>query len=185
MERYIWIHGHSYQSPRGKPWLEEVELQDAAHPFHDWNARITAERYAPNPASRILNSENRIADLINSAPRTRSNLELTKRLISLMMVDKEVGKMKAERRVKAKKVTFSLEAPEAAHVYLAGDFNGWNTASHPLKKDKTGVWKVSVNLVPGIYEYLFFVEGGWQGDPQATECVANPFGAYNCVRRVG
>ena len=92
--------------------------------------------------------------------------------------------MKTDKGIKAKKVTFSLDAPKAGRVHLAGDFNGWNTASHPLKKDKTGVWKISVNLLPGIYEYLFFVEGVWQGDPQATECVANPFGAHNCVRRV-
>ncbi len=91
--------------------------------------------------------------------------------------------MKTEKG-KPKKVVFSLEAPGASHVYLAGDFNGWNTATHPMKKEKTGVWKTSVNLTPGIYEYLFFVEGAWQRDPQANECVANPFGTHNCVKRV-
>ncbi|MFW5791183.1 MAG: hypothetical protein ACOCVU_00840 [Desulfohalobiaceae bacterium] len=66
MKRYICIHGHFYQPPRENPWLEEVELQDSAHPFHDWNARITAECYAPNAASRILDGENRILDIINN-----------------------------------------------------------------------------------------------------------------------
>jgi alpha-amylase/alpha-mannosidase (GH57 family) len=54
MERYICIHGHFYQPPRENAWLEYVELQDSAYPFHDWNERITAECYAPNGMSRIL-----------------------------------------------------------------------------------------------------------------------------------
>jgi hypothetical protein len=47
MTRYVCVHGHFYQPPREHPWLEEVEQQDAAYPFHDWNERITAECYAP------------------------------------------------------------------------------------------------------------------------------------------
>jgi alpha-amylase/alpha-mannosidase (GH57 family) len=66
MERYICIHGHFYQPPRENPWLEGVELQDSAYPYHDWNERITAECYAPNRASRILDSEKRIADIVNN-----------------------------------------------------------------------------------------------------------------------
>lgn len=65
MDRYICIHGHFYQPPRENPWVEEIEFQDSAYPYHDWNERITAECYAPNAASRILDSENRIIDIIN------------------------------------------------------------------------------------------------------------------------
>ena len=53
-ERYICIHGHFYQPPRENPWLETVETEDSAAPYHDWNERITAECYAPNGASRIV-----------------------------------------------------------------------------------------------------------------------------------
>jgi len=66
MSRYICIHGHFYQPPRENPWLEEVEIQDSAYPFHDWNERINAECYGPNTASRILDSEKRIIDIVNN-----------------------------------------------------------------------------------------------------------------------
>lgn len=64
MNRYICIHGHFYQPPRENPWLEAVELQDSAFPYHDWNERITAECYAPNAAARILDHQGNIRDII-------------------------------------------------------------------------------------------------------------------------
>ncbi len=64
--RYLCIHGHFYQPPRENPWLEAIELQDSAYPYHDWNERITAECYAPNGCSRILDSENRIVKIHNN-----------------------------------------------------------------------------------------------------------------------
>ncbi len=66
MNKYICIHGHFYQPPRENPWLEEIEFQDSAYPYHDWNERITAECYAPNTASRILDTENRIIGITNT-----------------------------------------------------------------------------------------------------------------------
>ncbi len=66
MARYICIHGHFYQPPRENAWLEHVELQDSAYPFHDWNERVTAECYAPNTASRILDSESYIVRITNN-----------------------------------------------------------------------------------------------------------------------
>ena len=66
MDKYICIHGHFYQPPRENPWLEEVEFQDSAYPYHDWNERITAECYAPNAASRILGTEKKIIEITNT-----------------------------------------------------------------------------------------------------------------------
>jgi alpha-amylase/alpha-mannosidase (GH57 family) len=66
MNRYLCIHGHFYQPPRENPWLEAVEVQDSAYPYHDWNERITAECYAPNAASRILDSNHRIERIVNN-----------------------------------------------------------------------------------------------------------------------
>jgi len=73
MERYICIHGHFYQPPRENPWLEAIELQDSAYPYHDWNDRITAECYAPNSVARIVDSSNRIIKLINNYARISFN----------------------------------------------------------------------------------------------------------------
>ena len=73
MNRYICIHCHFYQPPRENPWLEQIELQDSAYPYHDWNERITAECYSPNTASRILDSERRIIDIVNNYTRISFN----------------------------------------------------------------------------------------------------------------
>lgn len=73
MERFICIHGHFYQPPRENPWLEAVEIQDSAHPYHDWNERVTAECYAPNSASRILDSDGRITDIVSNYAKISFN----------------------------------------------------------------------------------------------------------------
>jgi alpha-amylase/alpha-mannosidase (GH57 family) len=73
LDRYICIHGHFYQPPRENPWLEAIELQDSAYPYHDWNARINAECYAPNSASRILDDQGRIANIVNNYARISYN----------------------------------------------------------------------------------------------------------------
>ena len=71
---YVCIHGHFYQPPRESPWLEAVELQDSAYPYHDWNERINAECYAPNSAARILNAEGRIIRILNNYERISFNV---------------------------------------------------------------------------------------------------------------
>jgi len=64
--RFVAVHGHFYQPPRENPWLEAVEVQDSAAPWHDWNERITAECYAPNTAARRVDEANRILDVVNN-----------------------------------------------------------------------------------------------------------------------
>jgi len=64
--RFICIHGHFYQPPRENPWLETVETQDSASPYHDWNERVTAECYGPNASSRILDAHERIVKIVNN-----------------------------------------------------------------------------------------------------------------------
>ncbi len=72
-ERFVCVHGHFYQPPRENPWLETVEVQNSASPFHDWNERITAECYAPNGASRITNKQGQITRIVNNYARMSYN----------------------------------------------------------------------------------------------------------------
>lgn len=69
MSRFVCIHGHFYQPPRENPWLDYVQTQPSARPYHDWNARITAECYQPNATSRILDEKGRIAAISNNYSR--------------------------------------------------------------------------------------------------------------------
>ena len=71
--RFVCVHGHFYQPPRENPWLETVEVQDSAAPYHDWNDRVTAECYAPNGASRIVDLENQIIRIVNNYARMSFN----------------------------------------------------------------------------------------------------------------
>lgn len=73
MDRYVCIHCHFYQPPRENPWLEAIELQDTAYPFHDWNERITAECYGPNAFSRALAGDGRIEKIVNNYARISFN----------------------------------------------------------------------------------------------------------------
>src|SRR5438270_3938443 len=72
-QRYVCIHAHLYQPPRENPWLESVEAQPSAYPFHDWNERITAECYAPNGSSRIVDARGRIREIVNNYAKISFN----------------------------------------------------------------------------------------------------------------
>ncbi len=74
MTRAIVIHGHFYQPPRENPWLESVEVQDSAAPYHDWNERVTAECYAPNTAARRVDEHNRVLDIVDNFEKISFNV---------------------------------------------------------------------------------------------------------------
>ncbi len=65
-KKFVCIHGHFYQPPRENPWLEDIETQPSASPFHDWNERVNSECYAPNTAARILNNAAQIIEILNN-----------------------------------------------------------------------------------------------------------------------
>lgn len=85
MNRYVCIHGHFYQPPRENPWLEEIEVQDSANPFRDWNERITAECYNPNTAARILTNNMTVTDIVNNYTKISFNFGPT--LLSWMAAE--------------------------------------------------------------------------------------------------
>ncbi len=73
VENYICIHAHFYQPPRENPWLETIEYQESASPYHDWNQRIAAECYQPNSGARVLDKDGRIERIINNYSRISFN----------------------------------------------------------------------------------------------------------------
>lgn len=95
-EIFLAIHGHFYQPPRENPWLESIELQDSASPFHDWNERINSECYNPNSVSKIVDSRNRILDVVNNYEHISFNFGPT--LLSWM---EEYAPLAYERIIKA------------------------------------------------------------------------------------
>jgi len=97
---------------------------------------------------------------------------------------RRAGTSKAKTRILIKKVEFVFLASEAQEVYLTGGFNNWDINANPMKKDKKGLWKTTVSLKPGRYEYRFLVDGNWANDPSCAGCVPNEFGSMNCVRIV-
>ena len=82
------------------------------------------------------------------------------------------------------KITFAYFAPEAGSVLVAGDFTKWEASPITLVKEKTGVWKTTVALKPGKYQYRLLVDGQWQNDPGCPEVQPNDFGSANCVLSV-
>src|SRR5204863_5159150 len=79
---------------------------------------------------------------------------------------------------------FAFQAPTIRQVSLAGDFNNWDTKAAPMHKGPDGIWRLSVPLAPGRYEYRFYADGVWQDDPTAQQRTANALGTENCVSTV-
>lgn len=79
-------------------------------------------------------------------------------------------------------VEFSLQAPKAKAVRLAGTFNGWDPSALALRKDPRGLWKTLVPLPLGKHQYLFEVDGAWTPDPKAP--MADVDGREASVREV-
>src|SRR5579871_2265213 len=114
-ERFICVHGHFYQPPRENPWLEAIELQDSAYPFHDWNERIAAECYAPNAAARILDGTGRIIDISSNYSQMSFNFGAT--LLSWMeraQADTYAAIIEADRQSQAR---FSGHGSAIAQAY--------------------------------------------------------------------
>jgi 1,4-alpha-glucan branching enzyme len=76
---------------------------------------------------------------------------------------------------------FSFFSPGAINVYVAGEFNGWDSQLLPMKKDRDGIWRAKVKLSPGRYEYKLFADDAWVEDLPNSEAVLNPFGTKNFI----
>lgn len=102
----------------------------------------------------------------------------------LMVTRKVQGKNTKGDKNPLRKVQFEFSAPEVDEVFLAGNFNNWDTHSNLMKKDKKGMWKATISLIPGRYKYRFLADGNWQNNPSCSCCTPNEFGSMNCVKVV-
>jgi 1,4-alpha-glucan branching enzyme len=93
---------------------------------------------------------------------------------------KKGATQKKPARARAETV-FRLKSPQAAQVFVAGCFNGWDPAANPLVPDDEGTWSCSLAIEPGEHEYRFVVDGVWCDDPANTSRRLNEFGTQNCI----
>ncbi|MBL0350590.1 MAG: DUF3536 domain-containing protein [Elusimicrobia bacterium] len=150
-QRCVCVHGHFYQPPRENPWLEDIEVQDSAHPYHDWNERITRECYAPNAASRVLDAEGRLVELIDNYRRISFNFGPT--LLSWM-----------ERH--APEAYEGLRAADRASVReRSGHGNAWaqvyNHAILPLASRRDKETQVAWGIHDFVWRFGRKPEGMW------------------------
>ena len=97
------------------------------------------------------------------------------------MQPKKASKTKAAPKNAKEESTFTLHAPEATRVFVAGCFNGWSPTANPLEHDRDGTWSCAVLLEPGEYEYRFVVDDVWRDDPLNLRRRQTEFGCENCI----
>lgn len=86
-----------------------------------------------------------------------------------------------KKKAKKQRVLFSLEAADAKEVYLVGEFNDWNSGTHPMAYDGNGKWVKPLLLPEGVFEYKFLVDDEWVTDPQCEMACINCFGTRNSI----
>jgi alpha-amylase/alpha-mannosidase (GH57 family)/uncharacterized protein (UPF0216 family) len=151
MNRYICIHCHFYQPPRENPWLEEIEAQDSAYPYHDWNSRITSECYAPMTTSRILGEHGKVIDIVNLYSKISFNFGPT--LLSWMQKHKPYIYQAILDADKKSQKNFEGHGSAIAQVYnhiimpLANSRDKWTQIywgirdfEHRFKRKPEGMW---------------------------------------------
>ena len=81
-------------------------------------------------------------------------------------------------------VVLELDLPNASQVFVAGQFNEWSLTKTPLERGADGIWRATLQLKPGKYEYKFYVDGQWLEDPTNPDKVPDPYGGNNSVLTV-
>ncbi len=150
-KNFLTVHGHFYQPPRENPWLESIELQDSALPYHDWNDRISHECYTPNSVSRIVNCKNQVIDIVNNYELISFNFGPT--LMSWL----EINAPKTYERIliadKNSAEKYSGHGNALAQVY--------NHMIMPLSNEKDKYTQMIWGIKDFQYRFGRFPEGVW------------------------
>jgi alpha-amylase/alpha-mannosidase (GH57 family) len=187
MEKFICIHGHFYQPPRENPWLETLELQESAAPYHDWNERITAECYGPNSRARVLDAHGKIAELSNNYQKMSFNFGPT--LLSWAKCAVPLIHEHIVEADKASRERFSGHGSALAQVY--------NHMILPLANEADKKTQILWGIKDFEFRFDRFPEGMWlpetASDTESLEALAeagmkftimSPFQAKE-VRQIG
>lgn len=150
-DKWVCIHGHFYQPPRENPWLEAIEPQPSAHPYRDWNERITAECYRPNAAARVVDGTNHIIEIVDNYQRMSFNVGPT--LMSWMedfAPDVHASLIEADR---ASARRFGGHGSAMAQVY--------NHIIMPLASPRDRATQVRWGIADFVHRYGRRPEGMW------------------------
>jgi alpha-amylase/alpha-mannosidase (GH57 family) len=156
-KRYICVHGHFYQPPRENPWLESVEIQDTAAPFHDWNERICAECYAPNGAARILNGKKLIGRIANNYARISFNFGPT--LLSWLSANAPRTYRMIQEGERRSRLTFSGHSSAMAQAY--------NHIILPLASTRDRITQIRWGIADYEHHFGAEPEGMWLAETAA------------------
>ena len=156
-KRFVCIHGHFYQPPRENPWLETVEIQDSAAPFHDWNERICAECYATNGAARIVNTKNQIIRIVNNYARISFNFGPT--LLSWLKEKAPRTYRMIQDGERRSRKTYSGHSSAMAQVY--------NHIIMPLASERDRITQIRWGIADYEQHYRIKPEGMWLAETAA------------------
>jgi MinD-like ATPase involved in chromosome partitioning or flagellar assembly len=81
-------------------------------------------------------------------------------------------------------VVFTVAAPDAKEVYVAGDFNEWALNQKSRMEQDNGSWRKRIGLSEGKYRYRFVIDGKWVDDPANPVKEKNPFGEMDSLLEV-
>ena len=165
---FLTIHGHFYQPPRENPWLDAIELQDSANPYHDWNERINKECYNPNSVSKIVDNRNRILDVVNNYEYMSFNFGPT--LLSWM---EKYAPHTYERIIKA-----DIESRAEHNGHGNAMAQVYNHIIMPLANEKDKETQVKWGIYDFEYRYGRKPEGIWLAETAVDDdtlriCEAN------------
>jgi alpha-amylase/alpha-mannosidase (GH57 family) len=156
-KRFVCIHGHFYQPPRENPWLETVETQDSAAPYHDWNDRICAECYATNGAARIQNGKNQITRIVNNYARMSFNFGPT--LLSWLKDNAPRTHRMITDGERRSRRTFKGHSSAMAQVY--------NHIIMPLASRRDRITQIRWGIADYQHHYGAMPEGMWLAETAA------------------
>jgi len=109
---------------------------------------------------------------------------ITQEKVPIPSLEREMRQILKEKLPKLTEVVFSVFAPQAKEVHVAGDFNSWKQDGASRMEPKNGTWFKRVNLRAGCYHYRFIIDGKWTDDPRNPIKETNPYGDMDSLLEI-